>query len=144
MSIWYKEITVDELNNSGGETMGDYLDMQFIEVGEDYLKATMPVSKKTVQPMRLLHGGASVALAETLGSVASWIINDPKSVNGAVGVEINANHLRSAKEGDIVTGIVKPIKIGKTLHVWEIKIYNSANDLCCISRLTTMILYKKE
>ena len=102
----------------------------------------MPVGPKTVQPMRLLHGGASVVLAETLGSIASWLACDPSEINGAVGIEINANHIKSAKEGDIVTGIVKPIKVGKTIHVWEINIYDSSEQLCCVSRLTTMILNK--
>ena len=143
MSIWYKDLVPEELNKTGENTMSDFLGIKFSEVGEDYLKAIMPVTEKTVQPMRLLHGGASVVLAETLGSVASWIVQDPQTINGAVGIEINANHLKSAIEGDIVTGIVKPLKIGKKIHVWEIKIYNSKNELCCASRLTTMILHKR-
>ncbi len=143
MSIWYTDLTPEELNASGKNTMGDFLDIEITEVGQDFLKATMPVTSKNVQPMRLLHGGASVVLAETLGSVASWIIHDPNTINGAVGVEVNANHLKSAKEGEIVTGVVKPIKVGRNIHVWDIKIYNSSDELCCVSRLTTMILHKK-
>lgn len=143
MSIWYTDLTPEMLNSSGQDTMGDFLDIRFTEVGEDYLKATMPVTSKNVQPMRLLHGGASVVLAETLGSVASWVIHDPKTINGAVGVEVNANHLKSAREGDLVTGIVTPIKVGRNIHVWDIKIFNGSDELCCVSRLTTMILHKK-
>lgn len=142
MSIWFKKHTPETLNTQGEKTMGTHLEMKFTEVGDDYLKATMPVNEKTVQPMRLLHGGASVAFAETLGSVASWIVCDPDKINGVVGVEINANHLKSAKEGSFVTGIVTPLKVGKTIHVWDIKIYNESNELCCASRLTTMVLHK--
>jgi len=143
MSIWYTDLTPEQLNASGKNTMGDFLDIEITEVGQDFLKATMPVTNKNVQPMRLLHGGASVVLAETLGSVASWIVHDPTTINGAVGVEVNANHLKSAKEGETVTGVVKPIKVGRNIHVWDIKIYNSSDELCCVSRLTTMILHKK-
>ena len=143
MSIWYTDLTPEQLNASGKNTMGDFLDIRITEVGKDYLKATMPVTSKNVQPMRLLHGGASVVLAETLGSVASWIIHDPNTINGAVGVEVNANHLKSAKEGETVMGVVTPIKVGRNIHVWDIKIYNSSDELCCVSRLTTMILHKK-
>ena len=143
MSIWYTDLTPEQLNASGKNTMGDFLDIRITEVGKDYLKATMPVTSKNVQPMRLLHGGASVVLAETLGSVASWIIHDPNTINGTVGVEVNANHLKSAKEGETVMGVVTPIKVGRNIHVWDIKIYNSSDELCCVSRLTTMILHKK-
>ena len=124
--------------------MVDHLEMQFTEIGEDFLKAEMPVTAKSVQPMRILHGGASVAFAETLGSVASVISSVKASQNGAVGIEINANHLKAVKEGDTITGIVTPIRIGNSIQVWDIKIYNSQNKLCCISRLTTMILDKRD
>lgn len=140
MSIWIEGVTLDALNEGGKDTMGDHLGMKFTEIGDDYLKATMPVTGKSVQPMRILHGGASVAFAETLGSVASVITSSKANKNGAVGVEINANHLKAVKEGDIVTGIVTPIRVGRKIHVWDIKIYNSQDKLCCVSRLTTMVL----
>ncbi len=138
--MWLKGVTLEGLNESGKNTMGDHLEMRFTEIGDDYLKAEMPVTAKSVQPMRILHGGASVAFAETLGSVASVISSEQASNHGAVGVEINANHLKAVKEGDTITGIVTPIRVGKKIHVWDIKIYNSRNQLCCISRLTTMVL----
>lgn len=142
MKIWFTDNPLEQINDFRKNTMVDHLGITFTEIGDDYLKATMPVNSKTIQPQGLLHGGASVALAETLGSVASWFVGDPKKMKGAVGVEINANHLSSAKEGDLITGIVRPIKLGKTLHVWEIKMYNKAEKLCCISRFTAMLLMK--
>ncbi len=144
MSIWIEGVTIERLNSTGKNTMVDHLEMQFTEIGEDFLKAEMPVTAKSVQPMRILHGGASVAFAETLGSVASVISSVKASQNGAVGIEINANHLKAVKEGDTITGIVTPIRIGNSIQVWDIKIYNSQNKLCCISRLTTMILDKRD
>jgi len=140
MSIWIEGVTVEKLNLGGKDTMGDHLGMVFTEVGEDFLKATMPVTSRSVQPMRILHGGASVAFAETLGSVASVVASKKAAKHGAVGVEINANHLKAVKEGDTVTGIVTPIRVGRKIHVWDIKIYNSQEKLCCVSRLTTMVL----
>ena len=101
----------------------------------------MPVSDKTKQPFGLLHGGASVALAETIGSVASWCAVNRELFIG-VGMEINANHIKAVTQGS-VTAICKPIKIGGKVHVWEIKIFDHANDLCCISRFTCMIIPKK-
>ena len=104
------------------------------------MKATMPVDHRTKQPYGLLHGGASVALAETLGSVASWLVINPEFFIG-VGMEVNANHLRSVKEG-IVTGICTPIHIQGKTHVWDIKIYDDKEQLCCVSRMTVAILPK--
>lgn len=144
MSIWIDGVTIEGLNASGQNTMGEHLEMKFTEIGEDFLKAEMPVTAKSVQPMRILHGGASVAFAETLGSVASVISSVKASKNGAVGVEINANHLKAVYEGDTITGIVSPIRVGKSIQVWDIKIYNSNKKLCCISRLTTMVLEAKK
>lgn len=121
--------------------MVNHLGIEFTAIGEDYLEATMPVDHRTKQPMGLLHGGASVALAETLGSLASSLtLNPEKQV--CVGLEINANHVRAVKEGK-VKGIAKPVHIGKTTQIWEIKIYNDAEQLCCISRITMAILEKK-
>ncbi len=114
--------------------------MEFTDLGENYIKATMPVDHRTKQPYGLLHGGASVALAETLGSVASAFVIDHEKYM-CVGLEINANHLRGVKEGK-VTGVVTPIHIGAKTHVWEIKISDENGKLCCISRLTVAILLR--
>lgn len=140
MSIWKEGVTAERINELSKTTMVDHLDIKIVEVGEDYLKATMPVDKRTVQPMRLLHGGASVALAETIGSIASVIIKTKTENKGAVGISINANHVKSAHEGEYVYGIATPISIGRSIHVWDIKIYNPKDELCCISRLTTKVL----
>jgi 1,4-dihydroxy-2-naphthoyl-CoA hydrolase len=121
--------------------MGEHLGIQWTEVGEDYLKAEMPVDHRTKQPYGLLHGGASCALAETIGSVASAMVVDHSKFY-CVGLEINANHIRGAKEG-FVTGIAKPLHVGSTTHVWDIKIYDEKDQLICVSRLTMAILKRK-
>lgn len=118
--------------------MVDHLGIEFMEIGDNYLTARMPVDHRTIQPMGLLHGGASVVLAESLGSVASSIIVD-RNKSYCVGLEINANHIKSAKSG-FVTGKATPIHIGRKTHVWDIKITNENDDLVCISRLTVAIL----
>ncbi|MEL6276006.1 MAG: hotdog fold thioesterase, partial [Bacteroidota bacterium] len=105
-----------------------------------YLVAEMPVDHRTVQPMRLLHGGASVALAETLGSVASLLCVEDITKKAPVGIEINANHLRSVREGGKVTGTARPIRIGRSIHVWQIDIKDERDRLVCTSRLTTMVV----
>jgi len=116
--------------------------MQFIELGDNYLKATMPVDHRTHQPYGLLHGGASVALAETLGSVCSaLVINSAQFI--CVGIEINANHIRSVRSG-IVTATCTPVHIGGSTHVWDIRIHNEQNKLVCISRFTVAILKKAD
>ncbi len=139
MSIWFhKTLTITDIQPLGKNTMGEHLGMVFTELGEDYLKATMPVDHRTKQPYGLLHGGASVALAETLGSVGAAMTVDPVNFI-CVGQEINANHLRSVRDG-LVTGIAKPVHIGASSQVWEIKIYNEKEKLVCISRLTVAVL----
>ncbi len=141
--IWkQKEVTVEGLNSFATNNMPSYLEIKFIEVGDDYLLARMPVNDKTKQPMGLLHGGASAALAETVGSVASILCIEDLMTHTAVGVEINANHLNSVKEG-FVYAKVSPIKVGRNIHVWEINIRNEENKLICRSRLTTAIIQKK-
>ncbi|TDO23622.1 hotdog fold thioesterase [Sediminibacterium goheungense] len=138
-SIWFqKTLKVADIQPLGKNTMGEHLGMVFTELGDDYLKATMPVDHRTKQPYGLLHGGASVALAETLGSVGAALTIDPlKAI--CVGQEINANHLRGVREG-LVTGIAKPVHIGASSQVWEIKIYDGREKLVCISRLTVAVL----
>ena len=118
--------------------MGEYLGIEWTEVGENYLKAKMPVDHRTVQPYGLLHGGASCTLAETVGSVASAMVVDHSKFY-CVGLEINANHVRSAREG-FVTGIAMPLHLGSTTHVWDIKIYDEKEKLVCVGRLTVAIL----
>jgi len=137
--IWKTKPRLGILNDSSKDTIVEHLDIKFSEIGDDYLEATMPVNNKTVQPFRLLHGGASVVLAETLGSVASNIIA-ATSNQQVVGLEVNANHLKSVKEGQIVTGRVTPVRIGKRIHVWQIEIKNELEDLICSSRLTVVVL----
>ena len=138
--IWFTEFTVEQLNDRPTNHMGAFLDIKFTEVTDDALTATMPVDERTHQPAGILHGGASVVLAETLGSVASYMCIDPQKYQ-AVGLEVNANHLRPVKSG-FVTGICKPLHIGAKTHVWEIKIYNDKRKMSCISRLTVAIINK--
>jgi len=141
MSIWKIEPVLEKINSMSKNTMMEQLNINFEEYGDDYITATMPVNHKTHQPLGLLHGGASVALAETLGSVASHLIID-NSKYFCVGLEINANHVRSKMAG-IVTGTAKPIHLGSKTHLWEIRIVDEHNKLICISRLTMAILENK-
>ena len=139
MPIWFEPgLTPAQLQPLSDNTMGQHLGIEFTEVGEDFLKGRMPVDRRTRQPYGLLHGGASVALAETLGSVASAFVVDRRQYN-AVGLEINANHLRGVREG-FVAGIARPLHLGKTTHVWDIRIYDEKEKLVCVSRLTVAII----
>lgn len=132
-------ISIDKLNAEGHENMIDLLGIEFIDVQPGFIKAKMPVDSRTKQPYGLLHGGASVVLAETLGSIASSLaVLDPATQRG-VGVEINANHLKSVREGFVI-GTCVPLKIGRMIHVYEIKIHDELGDLVCVSRLTVAIL----
>ena len=138
--MWFAEFTPEALNDRPKNHMGAFLGIQFTVVGIDFLTATMPVGEKTHQPAGILHGGASVVLAETLGSVASYMCIDPDKYL-AVGLEVNANHLRPVKSG-LVTGICKPLHRGAKTHVWEIKIYDERGKMNCISRLTVAVIPK--
>lgn len=138
--IWFEQVTIEELNNRPKNHIGGLLDIVFTEIGEDYLCATMPVDERTHQPAGILHGGASVVLAETLGSIASYLCVNPERFI-AVGLEVNANHLRSVSSG-YVKGVCKPLHIGAKTHVWDIKLYNEKGKITCVSRLTTAILPK--
>ena len=143
MVIWHKkDLALSDFSELGKGTMGEHLGIRFSELGQSYLKATMPVDHRTIQPYGLLHGGASVTLAETLGSVGSALVIDTNQFI-CVGQEINANHIRSARSG-LVTGIATPIHLGASSHVWEIKIYDEADKLVCVSRLTVAILKKRQ
>jgi 1,4-dihydroxy-2-naphthoyl-CoA hydrolase len=137
--IWKTPPTLEALNASNANTMMENLGIEYVEVGDDYIIAKMPVDGRTVQPFRILHGGASVSLAESVGSVASICCID-LSKQQAVGLEINANHLSSAREGSFVFGRVSPIRIGKTIHVWQIDITDANGKKICVSRLTMAIV----
>lgn len=130
--------TLANLNKMGTGTMVQHLGIEFIKIGENSLEAKMPVDNRTRQPFGILHGGASVTLAETLGSVAAFGCIDPTKYY-CVGLEINANHIKSVKDG-FVRGVASPIHIGKKTQVWEIKIFNESNQLVCISRITMAVL----
>lgn len=138
MSFWNQNVTIDYLNSINKDSMAGHLGIEIIEIGYDFLKATMPLDARTMQPMGLLHGGASVVLSETLGSIASFCVIDDAKNKSIVGLEINANHLKSVKKG-FVTGITKPIKIGRRIHLWQTDIYDQDNNLICTSKLTVMV-----
>jgi len=142
MAIWFNPaVTVEQVRPLGNNTMGDHIGIEFTEIGENYLKAKMPVDQRTRQPYGLLHGGASATLAETVGSVAAALVID-QSLYDCVGLEINANHIRGVREG-YVYGVATPLHIGKTTHVWDIKIYDEREKLVCVSRLTVAIIKKQ-
>lgn len=132
---------VETLLNKAPQNMGHALGITFLSFEKKRIYASMPVNENTIQPFGLLHGGASVALAETLSSIGAWM-NLPDENNTAVGIEINANHLRSAREGDVF-GEAKPIHIGGKIHVWETEIKNENQQLICISRCTLSIVRRR-
>ncbi|ANE51895.1 hotdog fold thioesterase [Flavisolibacter tropicus] len=138
MAIWFQTSSIEKLKERHKDTLINHLDIQLTEIGEDYLCGEMPVDHRTVQPMGILHGGASVALAETLGSVAANLVVD-RSKKACVGLEINANHLKSVRSGKVI-GTARPIHIGSSTQVWSIEIRNEAGQLTCISRITMAVL----
>lgn len=138
-NIWKQQTTIEFLNSMGKGNMGEHLGILFTEIGPDYLIAKMPVDARTTQPFGILHGGASVVLAETLGSVASTLCLDDMATQTAVGLEINANHLRAVRSG-FVYGKVSAVRVGRTVHVWNIEIKDDSDNINCISRLTTMVI----
>ena len=137
MAIWYGTPSLQALNDSRANTLMESLGITFTEIGDDYLCGTMPVDGRTRQPRGYLHGGASLALAESLGSYASALCVDLDS-KVMFGQEINANHVRPVSAG-LVTGIARPYHLGRTSHVWEIRINSEEDRLVCISRLTVSI-----
>jgi len=141
-SIWHQEPNLIDINLMGNNTLGQNLGITFTGYTENSITATMPVDERTKQPFGLLHGGANVALAETLGSVASLLVVNSELFIG-VGVEINANHIKAVLEGS-VNGICTPLNISGKNHVWDIKIYNEANELTCVSRFTCTIVPKSK
>lgn len=141
MSIWFAETTPEQINQLAPGTIVECIGIEFTEVGPDFLKARMPVDERTIQPARILHGGASVVLAETLGSVAAYLCIDPQKKT-AVGLDINANHVCSAGDGDVV-GTVTPLHLGNSTHIWQIIINDKHERLVCIARITMAILDQK-
>ncbi|HEU4859105.1 MAG TPA: hotdog fold thioesterase [Chitinophagaceae bacterium] len=143
MVVWFdKNVSLETLRSLGKGTMTEHLGIEWVELGNDFIRAKMPVDHRTNQPYGLLHGGASCVLAETLGSVASHLIVNSSQFY-CVGIEINANHIRSAKNG-YVYGVCSPVHLGSSTHVWDIRITNEEEKLICISRLTVAIIKKKD
>jgi|SRR5690349_112443 len=138
MTIWKQQLTPDDVNAMSSNTMMATLGIRISEIGDDYVRGTLPVDARTHQPYGLLHGGASVALAETLGSFAAMLTLDP-SVEAAVGLDINANHVRGVKSGT-VTGTARALHLGRSTQVWEIRIEDERGKLVCISRLTMAVI----
>lgn len=139
-SIWYEATDLSYINSLGTGNLGETLGIRFSDIGPDFIAATMPVDHRTKQPFGLLHGGANVALAETLGSVASLLAVNRELFIG-VGVEINANHIKAVFSG-LVKGVCTPLNLSGKNHVWDIKIYNEAGELTCVSRFTCSIVPK--
>ena len=140
MSIWKQPISVETLNASSANTAVSHLGIEFIEVGDDFIRARVPVDHRTVQPYGLLHGGVSVVLAETLGSCGAAYAA-PKG-HRTVGLDINANHLKGTTSG-WVTGITRPVHIGRSTQVWAIELRNDAGELTCVARITMAMLLPK-
>src|SRR3989339_911001 len=140
--IWKQRPTTEQLNNLCKKTVIENLGIIFTEVGDDFLTATMPVDERTIQPFKILHGGSSCVLSESLGSVAAHQCVDQDKFF-PIGLDINANHIKAAKFGEMVTGTAQAIHIGKSTQVWEIKIINDNHELVCISRLTMAVTEKK-
>lgn len=141
-SIWFGNPTLNDIEWMQKNTLSESLGIRVVEIGSDFIKGEMAVNEKTRQPFGICHGGAYVALAEELGSIASWLMVDRELFIG-VGVEINANHVKAVK-GGVVTGICKPIHVKGRNHVWEIRILDDSNELCCISRFTSTVVAKNK
>ncbi len=137
MALWKRKTTLDELNKTSQGCMVGHIGIEFTLLADDRLEATMPVDSRTTQPFKLLHGGASVVLAESLGSMAGYLCTHGDQQ--IVGIEVNANHLKAAHSG-YVTGVCRPLHVGRRNQVWEIKIFDENEQLCCISRLTTAVI----
>ncbi len=133
--FWKNNFSLDQLNQMSTGTLNETLGILMTEIGEDYLVARMPVDSRHHQPAGLLHGGANVVLAETLGSVAAYLATENPHGKKIVGIEINANHLKGVRSG-FVTGKVTAVKVGRTIHVWQIEIRDETGELTCTSRIT--------
>jgi 1,4-dihydroxy-2-naphthoyl-CoA hydrolase len=142
MAIWFKNFSLEDVQKRGLNTMVEHIGITITKLGDDFLEGTMPVDHRTMQPMGILHGGASAALAETLGSLAANLIVDPQR-KYCVGLDINANHIRSAKSG-YVKGMARPLHIGASTQVWHIEIRDDEGRMTCISRLTMAVLDREK
>ncbi len=141
MSIWRQHTTPEEIQSRAKGSVNGLLDIRITEIGPDFLRGEMPVDERHVQPFGIIHGGVSVVLAETLGSVASMMACDPGFM--AVGLEINANHLRPLNKGGRAFGLCTPVRIGRSVHVWNIELRRDDGEMFCVSRLTTAIIERK-
>jgi len=140
--IWKQQFTIEGINALSVNTLNENLGIEFIEIGDDYLIGKMPVDNRTIQPLGLLHGGASASLAETIGSVASALCLEDLERKSTVGLEINANHLIGVRSG-YVYGKARPVRLGRNIHVWNIEIRDEEANLVCVSRLTLAIVDRK-
>jgi 1,4-dihydroxy-2-naphthoyl-CoA hydrolase len=138
MSIWFQSVTVEALNQRSKNTMAEFLGIVFTDIQAESLTAIMPANERTKQPIGIVHGGANVVLAETVASTAANIVVDIANYY-CVGLEINANHIRSVKEG-FVTAVARPIHLGRTTQVWQIDLYNDAGKQTCASRMTAAVV----
>lgn len=140
-SIWLRPFTLEDLGRQTANTLAEHLGISITEIGPDFLKAEMPISAKVHQPMGVVHGGANVALAETVGSVGANMLVDLEKF-ACVGQEINANHLRPVRDGKL-TAIAKPVFVGRTSQVWDIRLYDDRQKLSCICRMTMAVIRQK-
>jgi len=141
--IWHnKHLTLEDIIRPHDHDMIGHLGIMLTKLGPDFIEGTMPVDHRTRQPQGLLHGGASVVLAETMGSFGAWLTVDPEH-HQVVGLEVNANHVRSVRAGH-VTGVASPLHRGRSTQVWEIRITDMEDKLVCISRLTVAVTPKKQ
>ncbi len=139
MAIWFSSnIQPADLNERGKNTMSEFLGIEFTEVGEDSMTATMPASDRTRQPIGIVHGGANVVLAETIASTAANAVVDLSKFY-CVGLEINANHIRSVREG-LITAVTRPIHLGRSTHIWQIDLFNDEGKRTCVSRMTASVI----
>jgi len=138
MALWKQPVSLERVNAFSRNTLADALGIRITDIGDDYVRGTLPVDARTHQPFGLLHGGASVALAETLGSLGGMLTLDPE-VEVAVGLDINANHVRGVKSGT-VTGTARALHLGRSTQVWEIRIEDERAKLVCIARLTLAVV----
>lgn len=142
VSIWFKPFSLEALNERGKNTMAAWMGIRFVEIGDNHLTATMPADERTKQPIGIVHGGANVALAETVASTAANLVLDLERYY-CVGLEINANHIRSVKEG-LISGVASPIHLGRTTQVWEIKLFNEDGKITCLSRMTAAVMERRK
>ena len=142
MSIWFRPITIEEISERSKNTLSEYLGIEFTEITDDSISAIMPVTQNLKQPAGIVHGGANVVLAETIASTAANYVVDLENYY-AVGLEINANHIRSVTEG-VISATTNPIHIGKTTHIWNIELRDSENNITCISRMTAYVIKRKK